>query len=60
MLWETKDAMRVRAIKVFWIFMEESIQTWIKRRPQLSPIVYNTLQGAAEFKVDMHNVYIRA
>jgi len=56
----TKDATRIREIKVFWIFMEASIRTWITRRPRLSPTVYNSLQSAAEFKADMHNLYIRA
>lgn len=50
--------MRVREIKVFLIFMEVSIQTWIARRLQMSPIVYNDLQSTVEFKVDMHNLYI--
>jgi len=60
LLWETKDFMQVCVIKVFWIFMESSIETWIDFRPWLSQIVYNTLQSVAEFKVNMHNVYIQA
>ena len=54
-----KDATRIRYIKVFWIFMEASIWTWINHRPRLSPIVYNQLHSKAEFKADMHNLYIR-
>lgn len=56
----TKDAMRIREIKVFWIFTEASIQTWINYRPWLSPILYNRLHNATEFKADMHNLYIQA
>lgn len=33
---------------------------WINRRPWLSPTVYNILQSFTKFKVDMHNIYIRA
>lgn len=33
---------------------------WINRKPRLSPTVYNSLQSFVEFKVDMHNIYIRA
>lgn len=33
---------------------------WINRRPRLSPTVYNSLWSFANFKVDMHNVYIKA
>jgi len=58
-LWATKDATRVCEIKVFWIFIEVKIQTWIDHRPWLSLTVYNILQSTAEFKVDMHNLYIR-
>ena len=32
----------------------------INRKPQLSPIVYNSLQSFVEFKLDFHNIYIRA
>lgn len=40
--------------------MEASIQMWINRRPHMSPMVHNSLQSFANFKVDMHNIYIRA
>lgn len=33
---------------------------WINKRLSLSPIVYNSLQSFADFKADMHNVYIKA
>jgi len=39
--------------------MEMNIRMWINRKPWLSPTVYNSLQRFAEFKVDMHNIYIR-
>ena len=58
-LWATKDAARIQDMKVFWTFVEVSLQTWINRRPCLSLTVYNTLQSVAEFKADMHNVYIQ-
>lgn len=51
--------MRICEIKVFWIFMEASIQTWIPRRLRLSLTIYNCLQSTTEFKADMHNLYIR-
>lgn len=59
-LWETKDATRIREIKVFWAFIEENLRTWINRRLHFSSTIYNSLQSAAEFKADMHNMYIRA
>ena len=33
---------------------------WIKKWSRLSPIVYDGLRSFADFKVDMHNVYIKA
>lgn len=33
---------------------------WINRRPLLCPTMYNSLRSFADFKVDMHNVYIKA
>ena len=33
---------------------------WINRWPHLSHTVHNSLQSFAYFKVDMHNIYIRA
>ena len=59
LLQATKDAARIREIKVFWIFMEASIWTRISRKPRLSLTVYNWLQSMAEFKADMHNLYIQ-
>lgn len=58
-LWDTKDAMMIREIKVLLIFMEASIRTWIARRPWLSLTIYNCLQSVDEFKADMNNLYIR-
>jgi len=40
--------------------MEASIRMWINRRLHLSPIVHNSLRSFVDFKVDMHNIYIRA
>lgn len=57
-LWAIKYTNRIHEIKVFWVFVEASIRTWINRRPCLSPIVYNILKSMAEFKADMHNLYI--
>ena len=33
---------------------------WINKRLRLSPTVYNSLRSFADFKADMHNVYIKA
>ena len=40
--------------------MQASIQMWINRQPHLTPIVHNSLWSFVDFKVDMHNIYIRA
>lgn len=40
--------------------MEASIQMWINRWLHLSPTVHNSLQSFADFKANMHNVYIKA
>lgn len=32
----------------------------INHKLQLSPTIYNSLQSFAEFKVDIHNIYIKA
>ncbi len=56
----TKYATRIHKIKVFWVFIEVSIRTWIIRKPHLSPTVHNSLQSVAKFKEDMHNLYIQA
>ena len=42
-LWETRDAQRIREIKIFWVLMEMRIRMGINHKPQLSPIVYNNL-----------------
>lgn len=47
-------------MKIFWVLTEASIQMSINRRLFLSPTVHNSLQSFADFKVDMHNIYIRA
>lgn len=60
LLWAIKDTKQIHVTKVFWVLKEASIQMWISKRPQLSPTVYTTLQRFAEFKVDMHNLYVRA
>lgn len=59
-LWAARDALRIRETKIFWILMEASIQMWTKKRSRLSPTVYDNLWSFSDFKVDMHNVYIRA
>jgi len=33
LLWATKDTARIWEIKVFWIVVEASLQTWINCRP---------------------------
>ena len=40
--------------------MEMNIRMWINHKPRLSPTLYNSLQSFAEFKADMHKIYIRA
>lgn len=40
--------------------MEVSIWMWINKRLIVSPMMYNILNSFAEFKADMHNIYIRA
>jgi len=32
---------------------------WINKRLRLSPTVYDSLQSFVDFKVDMHDVYIK-
>jgi len=59
-LWVTKDMKQIHDIKILWVLMEASIQMWINRRPRLPPMVYNSLNSFANFKVDMYNIYIRA
>lgn len=39
--------------------MEMKIRMGINRKLRLSPIVYNSLQIFADFKVDFHHVYIK-
>ena len=43
----------------FWVFMEMNFKMGINHKPVLSPTVYNSLQSFSEFKVDMHNIYIK-
>jgi len=59
LLWATKDANRICNNNIFWVFMEINIRMGINPKPQLSPTLYNSLQSYAEFKVDLHNIYIR-
>lgn len=51
---------QIRETKIFWVRMEASVLMWINRRPCLSPTIYNNLWRFEDFKVDMHNVYIKA
>lgn len=60
LLWETKDAQRIRENKIFWVFMEMNIRMWINCKSRLSPTIYNSLQSFTEFKADFNHVYIRA
>lgn len=39
--------------------MDASIWMWINKRPYLSPTMYDSLRRFADFKKDMHNVYIK-
>ena len=59
-LWATKDAKQICESKIFWVFMEMNLRMGISHKPQLSPTIYNSLQGFAEFKANMHNIYIKA
>lgn len=54
-----KDATWTRETKIFWVLMEVGIEMWIKKRPHLSPTVYDNLWSFTDFKADMHNVYIK-
>ena len=39
--------------------MEASVWMWTHKQSCLSPMVYDNLQSFADFKADMHNVYIK-
>jgi len=39
--------------------MNMNLRMEINRKPWLLPTVYNSLQSLAEFKVDIHNIYIK-
>ena len=58
-LWATRDANRIHDSKMLLVFMEMNIRMGINCKPQLSPTVYNSLQGFAEFKADFHNIYLK-
>ena len=58
-LWSTKDASRIRENKIFWVFMKMNLRMGINHKLRLSPTVYNSLQIFPEFKVEMHNIYMR-
>lgn len=60
LLWATKDATRIHDSKIFWVFMEMNLGMGINCKLLLSPTVYNNLQSFVEFKVDIHNIYIKA
>jgi len=40
--------------------MEMNLRMGINYKPQLSPIVYNSLQSFTKFKEDFHSIYIKA
>lgn len=40
--------------------MEMNLRMGIHGKPRLSPNVYKNLHNFAEFKADLHNIYIRA
>lgn len=58
--WATKDAVRVSDIKIFLGLHGGDYPDTDLSQPQMSPTIYNNLQGMAEFKADMHNLYIQA
>ena len=37
-----------------------NLRMGINRKSRLSPTIYNNLQSFAEFKADLHSIYIRA
>ena len=39
--------------------MEMNLRMEINRKSRLSPTVYNSLQSFAEFKADLHTIYIK-
>lgn len=59
LLWETKEAQRIKDIKIYWILMEMNIHMAINHKLQLSSTVYTNLQGYAKFKSNFHHVSIR-
>lgn len=40
--------------------MEMNLRMGINRKSWLLPTIYNNLQSFAEFKANLHNIYIRA
>jgi len=60
LLWATNDVKRIRDTKILWVLVEASIWMWINQRPRLSPTMHNSLQSFADFKANMHNIYIKA
>jgi len=59
-LWATKDIERVCKSKVYWVFMEMSINMAINHKPRLSPTILEQLSRYAEFKADFHCISIQA
>ena len=51
--------MQICETKIFWVHMEASVWMWINKILCISPTVYESLQSFVDFKVDMHNVYIK-
>lgn len=59
-LWVIKDAKMIHENKILWVFMDMNIRIGINHKPRLSRTIYNSLQSFEEFKLEMHNIYIRA
>jgi len=45
---------------MFWVLMEMSINTAINWKPRFLPTDFDQLFGYAEFKVEFHQIFIRA
>jgi len=56
----TRDTGRIQNIKIFWIMMHANVRQWINALPWLYDRIYESMKHIAEFKEDMHRIYIRA
>lgn len=55
-----KDAAKIQDVNIFWILMDVNIWQWINQQPHLSIEVYDHVKNVANFKADMHDVYVWA